>query len=194
MALQDFFSGLSDALLGTPRETFDPYAQDRMLRMDELRRARADYDKMYASPGGAFPEPYRNMLYKQSEEAARSARPGAGGSGWLEDTVTRGRNQINLDLAMKELDFLNKQRDYIGRLAGTGMPTQDIPRQAGMLEGFAGKGFESLGDWMFGGKKKKAPPKDGGMGVTPGFPPMGPSVRTPPFNPNAEGQTSYGQR
>lgn len=163
--MASFWDNFKNTLVGKPAQDaqytpFDPYAQDRQVRMDALKGAMSDYDKMMSTPGGAIPQGYRDMLYKQSENAIRSANPGAAQSGVLADKVVRGRNQVNLDLMDKELGQLNNQRQYITNILGMQQPTQQLasqqsqPEQAGMLQkatgDLAGRAFRSLGDVILG--------------------------------------------
>lgn len=155
MAFWDDFLG---GIVGKPARTVDPYAQDRMVKMDMLKRGMADYDRMMSTPGGAFPPAMRRQLQDESDERIAAANPGAGQSGFLLDRQARARNQINTDLAFKELDMLDKQRGYMAQLAGQAMPTQEMPAQPGMLQQgagqLAGRATTALGDWIFGREKE----------------------------------------
>lgn len=146
------------SLFGKPEGQFDPYAQDRGVRMQGLSNAMADYDKMMSSPGGAVPDQYRKLLHAQNEEQVRSARPGAGGSGWLEDSVNRGKNDINLKLIQTELDQADKQRQYMQALMGMNQPTQQTPAEPGLLQGagtaLMGRGISGLADELMPASKK----------------------------------------
>lgn len=168
-----FWEDFLGSFTGRPARTFDPYEKDREARMGVLKQRMGEYDQMMAQPGGAFPSAWRQRLQQQGEEAIRSANPGAGQSGFVEDRVARNKNQINMDLVSRELAQLDKQRGYINQLAGMGQQTQNIPGQGGMLQQGAGtlfgRGVDKVGDMIFGNPPKKDDddPKKTGMKVTP---------------------------
>lgn len=147
------------SLFGKPEGQFDPYAQDRGVRMQALSNAMADYDKMMSTPGGMIPDQYRKMLHAQNEEQARSARPGAGGSGWLEDTIARGKNDINLKLVQQELEQADKQRQYMQSLINMQQPTQHLQGAPGVLETVGsqllGRGVAGAADELMGSTQQK---------------------------------------
>ncbi len=186
-----FWDNFVGSLIGTPEkqaqyQTFDPYAQDRQVRMDALKGAMGDYDKMLSTPGGAIPQGYRDMLQQESERAVRSANPGAAQSGVLADKVVRAKNDVNLSLLDKELGQLNNQRQYMTSILGMQQPmqqqqvTQPAPQTAGILQksvgDLAGRGIRQIGDAILGTKEddeasRKPQPynfgygTNGGMGV-----------------------------
>jgi hypothetical protein len=150
----DFLSSMWGDVAGIPAGSFDPYKQDRGARMQALTGAMGNYDKSMSTPGGFIPDQYRKMLLSQSDEGIASARPGAGGSGWLADAQARARNDVNLKLAQTELDQANQQRNYIATLMGQQMPEQYRPQQGGMLQkaggNLAGRATNAFGRSMFG--------------------------------------------
>jgi len=150
----DFLSNLWGSVGGTGAGSFDPYSQDRQARMQALTGAMGNYDRSMSTPGGFIPDQYRRMLLNQSDESIASARPGAGGSGWLADAQARSRNDINLKLAQTELDQANQQRNYIAQLMGQAYPQSYKPAQSGMLQSagnmLAGQGTAAFGRQMFG--------------------------------------------
>ena len=171
MSFWDDFTG---ALIGRSPKTVDPYEQDRQVRMNLISRGMADYDRMMSTPGGAFPPAMRRQLQDESDERIAAANPGAGQSGFLLDRQARARNQINTDLAFKELDMLDKQRNYVAQLAGTNQPTQYVAGETGMLQkgasDLAGRGVRQLGDVIFGREQESDDQKKskiGGLRVTP---------------------------
>lgn len=163
-----FWDNFVESLVGRPEKQaqktpFDPYAQDRQVRMDALRGAMGQYDQMLSTPGGAIPQSYRDYLQKDAEKNVRNANPGAGQSGFTEDRVARAKNDVNIKLMDTELGQLNKQRDYISQLTQMNQPTQMVetsPYQApqgGMLQkavgDLAGRATRSLGDVILGTKE-----------------------------------------
>jgi hypothetical protein len=111
------------------------------MRQQAIANSMSQYDQMMAKPGGMIPDAYRKMLQNQSEEQIRSSRPGAAGSGALEDLVQRSKNQVNLDLVKQELEQADKQRSYMAQLMGMGRPQQRLPREAGAVEQVGGNMF-----------------------------------------------------
>jgi hypothetical protein len=114
---------------------------DQRMRQQAIANSMSQYDQMMAKPGGMIPDAYRKMLQNQSEEQIRSSRPGAAGSGALEDLVQRSKNQVNLDLVKQELEQADKQRSYMAQLMGMGRPQQYQKREAGAVEGLGGTMF-----------------------------------------------------
>jgi hypothetical protein len=167
--MASFWDNFVGSLVGKPTQpaqyqAFDPYAQDRQMRMDAYKGAMADYDKMMSTPGGAIPQGYRDMLTSEAERNVRAANPGAAQSGVLADKVVRAKNQVNMDLMNTELGQLNQQRNYMQAILGMNQPTQQqetmpsTTQQAGMLQkgvgDLAGRGFRQLGDVILGTKEE----------------------------------------
>lgn len=162
--------------LDTPASTFDPYATDRMQKMDMLKGAQADYAAGMQAPLGFLDPEMQRFLESKTREDVRSANPKAGGSGWLADR--EGTEMLKLRMAMldKNLSQQNQQRDYMAKLAGIQQPQQYVSGETGMLsaaggsmmggaaEGLGnavGQGVGNFVDWLF----KKPNQQQNGMNV-----------------------------
>lgn len=174
-----FWDNVGTALFGKSAQEFDPYAKDRAVRMDMLKRSMAGYDQMLSQPLGFIDPAMRAQMQGDVEESVRSANPGAGQSGFLNDRLARARNDLNMKLAETNINQANKQRDYIQQLSMANQPTQMGKREVGMLEQFGGQmanqaaqGFgKAATDWgtekIFGRSKDEdeIKPPSGGMSV-----------------------------
>jgi len=135
MAGYDWLGGL----LGRAPKEYDPYAQDRQLRMQALQGAMGQYDQMMSKPGGAIPDAYRQKMLGEVETDTRNRYAGQGQSGFTNDRVARNQNDLRMKMLDTELGQLNKQRDYMGQLIGQNQPTQQIPGQTGVLQQVGGQ-------------------------------------------------------
>jgi hypothetical protein len=153
MAIWDSISG---ALFGRKPTTFDPYEQDRQTRMNALQGAMGEYDKMMSTPGGAIPQAYRDQMLGEVEQDVRNQNPGAGQSGFVNDRVSRAKNDARVKLLNTELGQLNKQRDYMQSLVTMNQPKQQLPGETGMVQkagsDLAGQAVRGLGDVILGRK------------------------------------------
>lgn len=156
-------SALSRWLFGRdyqPSQNWDPYAQDRQVRMDALKGAMANYDQMMASPQGFIPQSQRDYMQNDVENSVRNQYAGQGQSGFVNDRLARARNDLNIKLNQQNLDQANKQRDYIDKLTTMNQPTQmtaAVPEQVGALGQIGGQMFSQAAN-AFGNKA-------GGMAV-----------------------------
>lgn len=151
-----FWDNLLGGVVGRAPKTFDPYEQARPTLTAQHQKAMGDYDKMVATPGGAIPEDYRQKMLGDVEKDVRNRYAGQGQSGFTEDRVVKGQNDLRVKMLGTELDQLNKQRDYMQQLTGmtVGMPTQSQPGETGMAQKFgsdlAGRAGRGVGDAIFG--------------------------------------------
>lgn len=168
---------------------------DQRMRQQAIQNSMQQYDQMLAKPGGMIPDAYRKMLQGQSEEQIRSSRPGASGSGALEDLIARSKNQINLDLVKQELEQADRQRNYMAQLMGMGRPQQQLPRQAGAIEQVGGRMFGQGMSDIFGLSNQSD--KGKGRSINQGTNPTGglgvgqvPSYQIP-YNPGQQSGMGY---
>lgn len=150
----NFGDNLTGELVGRAPKTFDPYEEDRAQRMKALQGAMGEYDKMMSTPGGAIPQAYRDQMMGETERDIRNANPGAGQSGFTNDRVARGKNDLRVKLLNTELGQLNKQRDYMQALTNQSQPTQYIPGQTGAVQkvggDLIGRAARTAGDAILG--------------------------------------------
>jgi hypothetical protein len=130
MAGYDWVGGL----LGRAPQEYDPYKQDRQLRMQALSQGMGNYDAMMSTPGGAIPQSYRDQMLKETENDVRNKYAGQGQSGFTGDRVVRAQNDLRVKMLDTELGQLNKQRDYNAQLIGMSQPTTQQPGQTGVLQ------------------------------------------------------------
>ncbi len=121
-------------LVGRAPQEYDPYKEDRALRMQALTGAMGQYDQMMSQPGRAIPQAYRDSMLKDVETETRNQYGGQGTSGFTNDKVARNQNDLRKKLLEVELGQLNKQRDYMGSLLNQKMPTTQTPGQTGVLQ------------------------------------------------------------
>lgn len=154
--MASIWDSISGALFGRQPKTFDPYEQDRAARMQALQGAMGEYDKMVSTPGGAIPQAYRDQMMGETERDIRNQYAGAGQSGFTNDRVARGKNDLRVKLLNTELGQLNKQRDYMQALQTMNQPTQQLPGETGMVQkagsDLAGQAVRGLGDVILGRK------------------------------------------
>lgn len=150
MAGYDWLGGI----IGRGPQEYDPYKEDRNLRMQALQGAMGQYDTMMSKPGGAIPEDYRKQMLGDVEKNIRNSYAGQGQSGFTNDRVVRGQNDLRMKMLDTELNQLNKQREYMGNLIGMHQPTQQIPGETGLLQkagsDLLGRATRAAGDAIVG--------------------------------------------
>ena len=169
------------AFLDTPQSSFDPYEQDRMFKMDQLKQQSADFGASMQAPLGFLDPEMQRFLESKTREDVRTANPKAGGSGWLRDQEANALLKLRMGLLDKNLQESNNQRQNLTAMMGIQQPQQHVSGEQGLLSqvgssmlGSAAGGMSAgvgrgMGDWLreaFGGSGKRAPQNPNQQGVS----------------------------
>ncbi len=175
-----FWSDLGDKVFGKSAGSFDPYAKDRAVRMDALKGAMANYDQMMSQPFGFIPQAYQDQMRKDTATEIKNQYQGQGQSGFVNDRLARGQNDLSMKMLNTNLTQANKQRDYIQQLETQNQPEQYKKAQEGLISQVGGQMASQAGnklgnqfaDWaggkLFGNSEnsdERNKQKGNGMGV-----------------------------
>lgn len=128
-----------DNLLGKPATTFDPYAQDRAVRMDLLKRSMGDYDTAMAQPLGFLSPSMKNQVLADAETGVRNQYQGQGQGGFVNDRIARAKNDALMKMTQQNLSEADKQRQYMQQLGAMSQGQQYQPAQEGLLSQLGGQ-------------------------------------------------------